>query len=307
MNDGGPSRTALSVALMRAVHTRRDRPRLLDDPWGDRLVSEEEQAALHRRILDGVSPESRARLEALGSRHAVFDAVLPRHPTYGTVVLRSRYAEDALAAAVARGARQYVLIGAGFDSFALRQPDFAHDLQIFEIDHPASQAMKRDRLAACGATIAPNVRFVAADLGTESLADALGRSGFSRTVPAFFSWLGVTIYLTRDANRATLRDVATASAIGSEIVFTYTDQRAIDGEDPTMRAMRNRRDAEGEPWISGFDPTALAGELQALGLALIEDLSGPNLLERYCAGRPDGLTIGPASHVALARVTGASL
>ena len=306
MNDDGPSRTALAAALMRAVHTRRDPSPLIDDPWGDRLVSDAEKAALHQRVMDGVSAEVRQRLEALRSAQAVLDVVLSRHPTYGGVIVRSRHTEDALAAAVARGVRQYVLIGAGFDSFILRQPPFAQDLAIFEIDHPASQAMKRQRLAECGAIIPSNVRFVPADLRHQSLPSVLAGCGFSRDTPAFFSWLGVTIYLSRDANRATLRGVALAAAAASEIVFTYTDARAFDGRGgEVLERMRARRAAEGEPWISGFDPTSLAHDLQGLGLRLVEDLDGPGLLQRHCVGRTDALSLGPASHIARAETLAA--
>jgi methyltransferase (TIGR00027 family) len=302
MTDGGGSRTALVAALMRAVHTRTARPPLIDDPWAERLVSAEDQAGLAERILAGAEPAVRARLEALGSVRAILDAALSRQPTYGGVVLRTRVAEDALAEAVAGGARQYVLVGAGFDSFAVRQPPFARALEIFEIDHPASQAMKRERLAASGADVPSNVRFVAADLGRESLADVLGRAGVSATTPAFFSWLGVTIYLTREANLATLRAVATASAPGSEIVFTYTDQRALDARPPALEAQRARVAAAGEPWLSGFDPTSLAVELRAVGLELTLDLGPRELAARYCAGRTDGLQPGRIGHVARAHV-----
>ena len=302
MKDGDSSRTALVAALMRAVHTRLDRPRLLDDPWGDTLVSAAEKAALHRRILDGVDPERRRRLEALGSQQAVIDAVLRRHPTYGGVIVRARYAEDAVAAAVERGARQYVLVGAGFDSFIVRQPPCARDIDIVEIDHPASQAMKRQRLAECGVAIPPNVRFVPADLSQESLAAVLGRCGFSRAAPAFFSWLGVTIYLTREANLATLRGIVTSSAPGSEVVFTYADQRMLEGGPATLEKMRASRATQGEPWISGFDPATLADELRGLGLELVEDLQSLQLRERYGAGRTDGVMAGTTGHVARARV-----
>src|SRR5262249_37695588 len=154
--------------------------------------------------------------------------------------------------------RQYVLLGAGFDSFILRQPAFAHDLDVFEIDHPASQAMKRRRLEECAVHVPPNVRFVPADLSAESLESVLARCGFSRATPAFFSWLGVTIYLSREANLATLRGIAASSAAGSEVVFTYIDQRALDSRrSPELEAMRARRATLGEPWISGFHPSAL--------------------------------------------------
>ena len=299
-----PSQTALAAALMRALHTRFDRPQLIDDPWADRLVSDAERAALCRRILADADPDARARLQALASDQALLAAALRRHPTYGGVILRSRYAEDALAAAVARGVRQYVLVGAGFDSFCVRQPPFARALTIFEVDQPASQALKRRRLAEAGVEVPDNVRFVVADLSRESLAAVLANAGFSRATPAFLSWLGVTIYLPRAANLATLRGIATASAPDSELVFTYIDQRVLDGRSPTMERMRARRAQLGEPWVSGFDPSTLATTLAELGLVLCEDLVGRELTARYCAGRSDGLSAGIAGHVARARVAG---
>jgi methyltransferase (TIGR00027 family) len=163
--------------------------------------------------------------------------------------------------------------------------------------------MKRERLEACGAAVPPNVRFVPADLAAEPLASVLARCGFARTVPAFFSWLGVTIYLTRETNLATLAGIAGSSAPGSEVVFTYIDQRALeDGASDTMGRMRAARAAENEPWISGFDPTALANDVRALGLELVEDLGSSELGERYLAGRTDGLLLGGAGHIARARV-----
>lgn len=303
MADAGPSRTALSAALMRSVHARRDPSPVFDDPWGDRLVSESEKTLLHDRIMSRVDDATRARLATLPTPQAALDVVLRRHPTYGGIVLRSRWAEDALAEAVARGVGQYVLLGAGFDSFIVRQPAFAAGLTVFEIDQPASQAMKRERLAASGASVPSNVRFVAADLGREALADVLARSGFDRTRPAFFSWLGVTIYLTREANLAALRGVATASAPESEIAFTYIDERAlVAGASATMERVRSGPAEFGEPWLSGFDPHELAEELRGLGLELIENLDGAALTARYCADRTDGLSAGVAGWVARARV-----
>jgi methyltransferase (TIGR00027 family) len=303
MSDAGPSRTAFSAALMRAIHARRDPAPLLDDRWGDRLVSETEKAALHERIVAGVDAEVRARLARLPTPEHVLDVVLRRHSTYGGVVLRSRWAEDALAAAVARGVGQYVLLGAGFDSFIVRQPAFAAALTIFEVDLPATQAMKRERLAAAGGAVPENVRFVAADLGREALPDVLTRGGFDGTRPAFFSWLGVTIYLTREANLATLQAVAAVSAPESEIAFTYVDERALEaGRSDLMDRLRAGPASLGEPWLSGFDPRTLPATLGEVGLELVEDLDGRALTARYCADRSDGLSAGVVGHVARARV-----
>ncbi|MBY0277186.1 class I SAM-dependent methyltransferase [Candidatus Binatia bacterium] len=296
------SRTALAAALMRAIHSRLDRPRVIDDPWGDRLVTDDEKAELARRIRDEASPEARARLAALGSDGV--DAVLRRNASYGGVVLRTRWAEDALADAVARGVRQYVLVGAGLDSFCVRQPPYARALDVYEVDHPASQALKRERLAAAEAPLPANVRFVAADLATDDLGTALAGAGFRSDVPAFFSWLGVTVYLTRAANTATLRAIARCAAAGSELAFTYLDQRALDAGAPQLEERRAQRAAQGEPWLSGFDPTTLASDLRALGLTLVEDLDGRALTARYCAARSDGLAASLSGHVARASVAG---
>src|SRR4029453_3610725 len=149
MDETRASRTALGASLMRAVHSRLDRPRLIDDPWGDRLVPEHERRAIATIVLSGLDPATRARIEELGSPEVVLDEALRAHPGYGWAILRARYCEDALEAAVGRGVRQYVIVGAGMDSFALRQSPFARGVEVFEIDHPATQGLKSQRLRDC--------------------------------------------------------------------------------------------------------------------------------------------------------------
>jgi methyltransferase (TIGR00027 family) len=296
-----PSRTALVTSLMRALHSRRDPFPLLDDPWGDRLVPKSEQDRICQRILARMDPEHRAA--ALRAPNSILDDFLLTNVSYPGVVIRSRYAEDALREATNRGTRQYVLIGAGFDSFALRRPAFSETLEIFEIDHPATQAFKLQRIKDCGISLAPSVHFVSADLANEGLAAALARSAFRKDEPAFFSWLGVTIYLTREANLATFRAVANAGAPGTELVFTYVDQIEFapggsrSPDDANARAVAML----GEPYLSGFDPKEIANDLGHVGLELIEDLDGPKLSERY---RRTGTTLHPSAsmHIALARV-----
>ena len=211
----------------------------------------------------------------------------------------------ALAAAVARGVRHYVIIGAGMDSFALRRPTFADDVAVFEVDHPASQALKLERLDKCGVRPPERVHYVAADLVVEGLDAALARCPFDPTEGAFFSWLGVTAYLSREPNLTTLRLIVSRSAPGSELVFSYIDQRDFDG--PQYDERRNARAvvaAVGEPWVSGFSPSQLDDDLRSAGLTLIEDLGHEELRERYCEGREDGLSASAVDHVvARARVT----
>jgi methyltransferase (TIGR00027 family) len=299
MDETRASRTALGASLMRAVHTRLDRPRLIDDPWGDRLVPEHERRAIATIVLSGLDPATRARIEELGSPEVVLDEALRAHPGYGWAILRARYCEDALEAAVGRGVRQYVIVGAGMDSFALRQSPFARGVEVFEIDHPATQGLKSQRLRDCGVRLPETLHFVPADLGKEEIRSALTHSSWIRTEPTFFSWLGVTQYLTHEANLATLQGIAGCSAPGSELVFTYLEQRELDrGESVDVGRLRGAFGSAGEPWLSGFDPARLADTVRALGLALVEDLGGPAVCERYCRDSRDAIRAAPTFHIA---------
>jgi methyltransferase (TIGR00027 family) len=295
--------TALGTSVMRAMHTRRDLPALIDDSWGDRLVTEAERDLLREVGMSRLSPAERAQLEALGSPEEILAVIVRAHPSYGAVILRTRYAEDALEAAVARGVGQYVIIGAGMDSFALRRPGFANDVAVFEVDHPASQSLKLERLEECGVQPPTGVDYVAADLGVEGLDAALERCSFDPTEAACFSWLGVTAYLTREANLTTLRAIASCGQPDSELVFSYIDQRDFDAPgDDERRKAREVVASVGEPWVSGFSPSQLDDDLRSAGLTLIEDLGHQELRERYCEGREDGLSASVVDHVARARV-----
>lgn len=297
-----PSRTALVTSLMRAVHSRSDPSPLLDDLWGDRLVPEAEREGTTERILARMDKDARAR--ALRTPGSVLDEFLLTNTALPGVVIRSRYAEDALREATIRGISQYVLIGAGLDSFVLRRPAFSDALTIFEIDHPATQTLKIQRIEECGMSLPPSVQFIAADLANENLVSVLARSRFRTDEKAFFSWLGVSVYLTRHANLATLRAVASCGAPGSELVFTYVDQAEFAPDKSQPPHSENARVVAqiGEPWISGFNPDEIVNDLTCVGLELVENLDGKAMWERY---RGSKTTLGqpPASlHIALARV-----
>ncbi len=304
MIESAPSLTALSTSLMRALHTRRDPAPLLDDPWGDRLVPKSVRDGFIERILARMAAETRAA--ALRAPDTILDDFLRAHVAYPGVIIRSRYTEDALRAAVSRGIRQYVLIGAGFDSFALRRPAFSEALEIFEIDHPTTQQLKIHRIRECGITLPPSVHFVAADLTNEDLSTALARSSYRNNEPGFFSWLGVTVYLTREANLATLRAVAAGGAPRSELVFTYVDQiefaegGSLSLHNPNAQAVAMM----GEPFLSGFNPAEIANDLKQTGIELVEDLDGPNMSERYRTAGANALRPPASMHIVLARVHG---
>jgi len=290
MNELSASRTALVAAMMRSLHSRADPLPLLDDPWGERLVPEVAKQAMRDGMppLDGSSLDTRLR------------AV----PAYSNVVTRSRFAEDALAAAIARGVRQTVLIGAGFDTWALRRPPAAGEIAVFEIDHPATQGLKRQCLAARGITLPETLHFLAADLSQEGVDQVLARSAFRGDQPAFFSWLGVTMYLSREANLATLAAVARASASGGELVFSYVDQAVFAGgpESAGFQDLQRSVTSIGEPFLSGFDPATLAAELDPLGLEVLEDLDDVDLVARLDPQGINALRPNRRSRIARVRV-----
>lgn len=258
------SRTALGVAALRWLHQTIDaEPKILVDPVSGPLLGEGVLRAVSARLGDPHSPEVLA---------------LRSH-----VVLRSRYCEDRLAAAVRQGVEQLIVLGAGLDTFAYRQPEWARSLRIYEVDQPASQAEKRHLLAHAHIAIPGNVEFIAIDFEQTSLADGLKGAAvdFSRTT--FFSCLGVTMYLSEGAVDALFEVVASFPA-GSEIVFTY---RQPDGDGES--ALGQRVGALGEPWTFHIEPGALAHKLNGLGFRSLEELDPLDADALYFRGRTDGL------------------
>jgi len=271
MAERDSSTTALRVAQLRAAHLLLDgEPKILDD-W----------VAL--RLFDAATLEQiRANTEALNAKWVMG---LRSH-----VLLRSRYAEDRLAEAVRRGMGQYVILGSGYDTFAYRQPEWARELKIFEVDHPASQRAKRERLQAGGIEAPPNLEFVAIDFEHVSLRDGLAASGLDFGRPAFFSCLGVLVYLTAEAADAVFRLAASFPEM-SEIVFTYSaPDSSLSAEEAARRATINAMvEAMGEPWRTHFEPEALAQKLRDFGFSEVSFLKTAEAEARYFQGRTDGL------------------
>lgn len=304
VNPSTASRTALVTSLMRAAHSRSDPAPLLSDTWGDRLVPESAQAALRQRAIDRMGAVISAELEA-GVQ--ILDLGLRSNAAYADVILRSRYTEDALKEAVERGISQYVIIGAGFDSFICRRPAWAADVTIIEVDHPATQRLKLERLAACDVVVPQSVEFVEADLSMESLEMALARSSFQADHLTFFSWLGVTMYLTREANLNALRSIAACAPAGSELVFTYADEAVLGPDqaaDQSFRRLMTDVSAAGEAFLSGFDARTISELLLETGLLLLEDLDGNQAASRYDPKGQNAFRTAEAGHIAHVRGMG---
>ena len=278
MNEGKGSRTAERVAERRAAHQLLDRPPVFDDPLALRIIGAEAEARIRE------NPQAYNRLPVSGYLRAF-------------LAVRSRFAEDELRAAVARGIRQYVVLGAGYDTFAYRNP--FSDLRVFEVDHPATQAAKRQRLADAAIEVPPAMTFVPVDFARASLAEELAASGFDAGAPAFFSWLGVVPYLELEAIQATLRFIGSLPA-GTTLVFDYGSQpSALSWAGRfVFNQMAKRVASVGEPWKTFFAPDELLALLRASGFSVAEDSGPAGLNARYLSGRADGLRVGEMAHIA---------
>jgi methyltransferase (TIGR00027 family) len=282
MQEGKGSRTAERVAERRAAHQVRDRPLVFEDPLALRVIDPEVARALREH------PPARESSLVGPYLRAFF-------------VMRSRFAEDALAAAAGRGVRQYVVLGAGFDTFAYRNP--FPDLRVFEVDHPDTQAEKRRRLAAGGIDIPSSMTFAAIDFAVTKLGHALHASGFDSSAPSFFSWLGVVPYLEQPAIDATFRFIASLPA-GTTVALDYALPPSTLSWTGRIiyRQMAKRVAAIGEPWKTFFEPSSLAANLRGHGFSSIEDYGADELNERYFSGRKDGLKLGGMGRMLLANV-----
>lgn len=282
LRTGEPSRTALSTALQRAAHQLIERPLVFEDPLALRILGE-------RRVR---------RLALALDRFRTAGAQTLR----AALVLRSRHAESLLRDDWHEGTRQCVVLGAGLDTLGLRDPH--PGLRILEVDHPATQAWKRGWIGEHGLAVPAGLGFVPVDFERTALADALGAAGLRRRSPVFFSWLGVSMYLSREAAMGTLAFVARSCAPGSRIVFDYlVAEDALAPQDRAARARIADRVARlGEPWVSAFDPAALREDLLGLGFRQVDDLDATAANLRYFPGRDDGFAVGASSRVISARV-----
>lgn len=275
MEEALPSRTALRVALRRAAHQIVDRPLLFEDPLAVRILGPAYTEELRRTPDKGRRPFS-AALRAF-------------------LVARSRYAEEQLATAYAAGVRQYCLLGAGLDTFAYR--NHYEDLQVFEVDHPSTQAWKHEMLQQARIEIPNTLRHVPVDFETQALAEQLTIAAFRFDQPTFFAWLGVVPYLTLDAFRSTLGLIAHMPP-GSGVTFDYGLPRASLPflEQLAHDSLASRVAQAGEPFQLFFTPDEIREELT--DFSRVEDLATKDIAALYFADRTDGLTLkGSAAHL----------
>jgi methyltransferase (TIGR00027 family) len=285
------SSTAEATAAMRAAHFLYHQPVIFNDSYALQLTSPTLRRVCQNRLFGW-----------LLSRKFLSESL---RPITAQVVSRAKYAEEKLEQAVSKGISQYVIISAGLDSFCVRRPDFSTDLQIYEIDHPATQQAKQKRLLEIIDSSPKGVEFLAVDLEKRTIDDALSASSYLKEKRAFFSWLGTVPYLSEGAVFNVLRDLASFAARGSEIVFDYSVPTYL--WDPKDRQALTRIlriiEQRGEPAKSFFEPDVLSVKVTLLGYHIFENISPAELNQTYFSDRSDGLAPHSAAHIIHAEIS----
>lgn len=322
--------SALIIAHCRAYHAVHDDQKIFDDFLAGRLLTEEERA-----YFDGTLYRSVKVLKYLSSGKVVpsilklflprrakqsFKAIAPEelnkvsdlksgvdcymHATGGPAltVSRSRYTEDSLVKAVGAGVKQYVILGAGLDTFVFRHPELMETLRVFEVDQPATQDFKRQRLTELGWEIPQHLYFVPADFTRQNIDKELKDSSYDPKALSFFNWLGVTYYLPRETVLDTLRTVAGIAPKGSTVIFDYLDTDVYDPAKVAPRGQWLLFSLVGAKGKCAFDPSMLSRDLAAIGLRLKENISPADIEKLYFRGHPGNYHAQEHAHFACAVV-----
>jgi methyltransferase (TIGR00027 family) len=285
-----PSATAFLAAVCRARHQVIDHPLILEDPLALKILGK----SVERRM--------RARARKLDPKRM--------RGARAVLVVRSRITEDLLRDEVSWGVRQYVILGAGLDTFAYRNPYTPEQLKVYEVDHPATQAWKRKLLAAAGIACPTSMAFVPVDFESDKLEEELKKAGVA-SIPAVFSWLGVTMYLQHETVMNTLADIARLHGPGTTVVFDYVpDDSALGIMQKVLRRLQQMRFGRmGEPWVGFFNPKRLSADLKKLGYSDVRDIGPAEIGDIYLSDREDklkfnriGLQLLGLGRVVIARV-----
>ena len=286
--------TALMSAFGRAFHAENEEHPVFADHLAKNLMTEEEYAAVQGYILGGaqffepeIVPAEQTPKELL--RKLINTHIAP------SPLCRATYTEKALKTAVLTGTKQYVILGAGMDTFAFRESAFLSKYRVFEVDHPLTQADKRERIARAGWTVPDNLAFVPVDFTKDSLAERLIAAGFDPSVKSFFSWLGVTYYLSAEAIDTMLSALSSLCADGSTLAFDYPDENFFNAPEKRVQNTIMMAKAGGEPMQSAFSYSELEKLLEAHGF-LIYELLTPDDIQRNVIDRA-GADLNAFEHV----------
>lgn len=281
--------TSLMSAFGRVYHAENADTPIFDDRKARELITDEEYSMIANYILGGIdffAPDKKDSFadnkEAL--RYLVNTQIAP------TPLARAAFCENELKASVKTGTEQYVILGAGMDTFAFREPDFSEKYDVFELDHPLTQEDKRERINSAGWTIPPKLHFVPIDFTKDDIGVKLTESGYRTEKTTFFSWLGVSMYLDRSAIENLLQNIASISANGSHLLFDYADAGLFHSEERRVQNMLAMAKAGGEEMRSSFDQMSLESMLSEHGFMICEHLNCKEIHDLFFSGRTDGLS-----------------
>jgi methyltransferase (TIGR00027 family) len=275
MAKNGPSSTFNGAAVRRAVHVRYERPPVLDDDWALKLIDRKSQLLvrcppLYRKFL---APQQ-----------------LRSKSLFAFSISNLRLAEELVERGLAAGTDQYLLLGAGLDSFGVRRADLASRLRVYELDHPVPQAVKRARITRARGSIPANLELVPIDFETTTIAQALATTSHDSRKPSTASWLNTIAYLTVEATVASLQGLAEVSARDSRLIFNYPPKVPFTPEaEAALAAVRASVNRKGEPFRSAFDPEEMERYLVGGGYEVEQHLTEADLDRRFFSGRADDL------------------
>ncbi len=286
--------TALFVAYLRGYHATCDSPKIFDDNLAFQIIGKDvctyyEQQYTNPRILWFLEHLGFPGATQITDKASALAMAMQGYSPLSLPVSRARFTEDKLEQAVEQGVRQYVILGAGLDTFAFRRSSMLKNLQVFEVDHPDMQEYKRQRIEELGWNIPEQLHFVPIDFMKESLNTALAKSSYDPQAPSFFSWLGVTYFLPRDTVYNTLSGIAKIAPAGSTIVFDYVHEDIFNPEKTSevVQIGLRIRQQQGEPWITGFKPSEITKELESIGLNVRENLAPHDIQQKFFQERAD--------------------
>ncbi|PKM90061.1 MAG: SAM-dependent methyltransferase [Firmicutes bacterium HGW-Firmicutes-12] len=298
------SLTAMMTAYIRAYHSKYVTPKIFDDFLAYSFIPVERRALIEQGLADSLKLQNPLLYDTCQEQAEALSLVMQTITGPPNVLSRSRFTEDILLKAISQGVNQYVILGAGMDTFAFRHSQLLKEIHVFEVDQFGMQEFKRQRIADLAWTVPSHLHFVPVDFTQNNLASSLKTASYKPNTSSFFSWLGVTMYLSREEVFSTLQDISNNTSSGSIIIFDYLDPDAFIPEKAAARVQGMLQMAQyaGEPMKTSLEPSILASDLAALGIHLQENLCPNEIEKRYFQGRSDGYYTCEHVHFALAVV-----
>ncbi len=288
MEKNQSSMTSLISSFSRAYHAENDEPKIFNDRIARQLMKDEEFNQIASYMIGGLNFFAPEKKSDLSDPKEILKWVVQTQLA-PTPLARARYCEDMLANAIEIGATQYVILGAGMDTFAYRNPALLSKIHVFEVDHPNTQQFKKQKVEIAGWRIPKNLHYVPMDFSKDDLKAELKKANFDFSKLTFFSWLGVTYYLSKEENIAMLKTIASMVSKGSSIIFDYADGSLFYSGIKRVQNMIAMAQASGEPMKSCYSYDELERTLDDAGLLIYEHLSSSDIQERFFKGRNDYL------------------